>query len=323
MISAGWNRGRVHGASTLAVQPEGLGRRRGTARGPVQTSPPEGPRPARPGTTHRGLLRSAIPELNLEIAAVAILLIGSAALVLLPDLLPAARSLPTSLALHTLAALMAALAAVILLAGLRRRLRSREHQAIAHALARERSRMAADVHDLIMQDLSFALANARTLVDDPQGSLRASTIVTAGERALAGARDVVSGLTERDSRPIVETIETSVRAAARHTRLTFDAEGVPASAPLDQTTRDALQHIAREAVTNAIKHSRANAVEVALAHSDEWQLTVRDDGRGFDAGRIGEGFGLASMHRQAHALGGALHVRSATGAGTTVEVRLP
>jgi signal transduction histidine kinase len=213
--------------------------------------------------------------------------------------------------------------ATLLPAGLRERLRSKERRAIAHALAHERRRMAADVHDLIMQDLSLALANARTLVDDPARAAQASMVVAAGERALAGARDVVSSLTERDSRPIVQTIEGCVRAAARRTPLTFDAERVPACAPLDEPTRAALQHIAREAVTNAVKHARANAVEVVLERAEEWRLTVHDDGHGFDANRIGDGFGLASMHRHAHALGGALHVRSADGAGTKVEAILP
>jgi two-component system NarL family response regulator len=151
--------------------------------------------------------------------------------------------------------------------------------------------MAADVHDLIMQDLSFALANARTLVDDPAQAPQATTVVTVGERALAGARDVVSALAERNPQPIVQTIEASVRAAARHVPLTFDAAGVPAAAPLDRQTRDALQHIAREAVTNAVKYARANAIEVVLARDDEWRLTIHDDGPGFDPDCIGEGFG--------------------------------
>jgi signal transduction histidine kinase len=147
--------------------------------------------------------------------------------------------------------------------------------------------------------------------------------VTAGERALAGARDVVSALTERDSQPIVQTVEASVRAAARHAPLTFHSGGVPPAAPLDRPTCDALQHIARESVTNAVKYARANTIEVVLAYDDEWRLTVHDDGGGFDANRIGEGFGLASMHRHAHALGGCLQVHSAADIGTTVEARLP
>jgi signal transduction histidine kinase len=195
-----------------------------------------------------------------------------------------------------------------------------ERRAPVHALEHERRRMAADVHDLIMQDLSFALANARTLVDDPARAESASTVVSAGERALAGARDVVSGLTTaQSSRPIAEAVEVSVRTAARHTPLRFHAAGSTLAAQPDEPTREALVHIAREAVTNAVKHARPGAIEVALERDDEWRLSVRDDGRGFDAARDG----LTSMRRQAEALGGALSLRSAVDGGTVVEASLP
>jgi signal transduction histidine kinase len=199
--------------------------------------------------------------------------------------------------------------------------------AATRLLAGERWQMATDVHDLIMQDLSLALANARALKDDDPVPSRAGLVVSALERALAGARDVLGGLSEHDTRPIAQTIEASVRAAARHTPLQFDGARVPSSAQPDPPTRAALVHIAREAVANAVKHARPNAIEVVLEHAGRWRLTVRDDGGGFDEApaappAIG-GFGLVSMRESAHALGGAVHVGSATGAGTTVEAVLP
>jgi signal transduction histidine kinase len=123
--------------------------------------------------------------------------------------------------------------------------------------------------------------------------------------------------------PVVETVEAGVRIAARHTPLSFDADGVPAGAQPDQATLDTLVHVAREAVTNAIKHADPIAIEVVLEYADEWRLRVRDDGRGFDASDAGGGFGLESMNRHAHALGGSLRVTSAAGVGTTVEAILP
>jgi signal transduction histidine kinase len=197
-----------------------------------------------------------------------------------------------------------------------------ERHARVHALAHERNRVAADVHDLIMQDLSLALAHARTLVDDPAYAPRVGTVVTAGERALANARVLINGLAERDCQPIAEAVEESVRAAARHTSLTFHAAGAGTPAEPDELTRDTLVHIAREAVTNAVKHARPGAIEVTLGHDDEWRLTVRDDGRGFDSSGGGEGFGLASMRRHAEALGGVLRIHSDDGS-TTVEASLP
>ncbi len=198
-------------------------------------------------------------------------------------------------------------------------------QAATRLLARERWQMATDVHDLIMQDLSLALANARALSDDPSSTARAATVVSALERALAGARDVLGGLSEHDTRPIAQTIEASVRSAARQTPLRFDAARVPSTAQPNRPTREALVHIAREAVTNAVKHARPKAIEVVLEHAGQWRLTVRDDGGGFQEAPAATpaGFGLVSMRESAHVLGGAVHVGSAAGAGTTVEAVLP
>jgi signal transduction histidine kinase len=196
----------------------------------------------------------------------------------------------------------------------------------AQALEHERRRVAADVHDLIMQDLSLALANARTLASDVSAMPSASLVVSAGERALAGARVVVNGLTgdsERQSESIVRAIEASAQAAARSTRLIFDANGVPHSARPDRPTREALVHVVREAVTNATKHACPNAIEVTLQYTGLWRLTVRNEGDGFDAKSTGNGFGLTSMRAQVLALGGVLHVSSAANRGTTVEVVLP
>ena len=197
-------------------------------------------------------------------------------------------------------------------------------QELAEALAGERRRMAADVHDLIMQDLSFALATARTLAADPASAPQASIVVAAGERALAGARDVIDGLVERDCKPVVEAVEAVARTAARSVPLSFDARGVTTSAQPDQLTLQTLLHVGREAVTNAVKHADPQLVEVRLVHADEWRLQVRDHGRGFDPSQADGGFGLESMRRHAQTLGGALRVVSALGGpGTSVEVVLP
>ena len=190
------------------------------------------------------------------------------------------------------------------------------------ALALERQRIAAEIHDLVMQDLAFALASARGLAEDPAHALHASAVVAAGERALTGARDIVGALLGRDRTPVVQAVRDSAQTAARHVPLSFDAGGVPAADQPDQATLDTLVHVAREAVTNAVKHASPGAIEVVLEHEDEWRLLVRDDGCGFDASAVEGGFGLESMVRQARWLGGALLVRSAP-AGTIVEVVLP
>jgi signal transduction histidine kinase len=214
----------------------------------------------------------------------------------------------------------------ILLAGalvrpsLRRRVLRR---AAADALAEERRRLAADVHDLVMQEIAIAVAAARALLDDPAPTPEVGSVLAAGERALAGARAIVSGLGKRCHEPAATVVEKSVRGAARHARLSFDAGGVAADEHADAATCDALTHIGREAVTNAVKHGAPTAIAVVLDHEDEWRLTVQDDGRGFDAASVRRGFGLGSMRASATALGGSLRLHSAPGAGTMVEAVLP
>jgi signal transduction histidine kinase len=182
--------------------------------------------------------------------------------------------------------------------------------------------VAADVHDLVMQDLSYALASARALEDDPAIALRASAVVTAAERALAGAREVLESLSKRNRKPVADAVEHSVRAAARATPCTFDSSTSSDAQP-DQATFDALVHIAREAVTNAVKHGRSSAVAVVLEHRDEWYLQIDDDGCGFDPAEPTKGFGLKSLARHAQALGGSLVVTSTPGQGTIVKAQLP
>jgi signal transduction histidine kinase len=83
--------------------------------------------------------------------------------------------------------------------------------------------------------------------------------------------------------------------------------------------------IAREAVGNAIKHSAANEVQVRLwTHDGRVELSISDDGNGFDQGAIPPGhFGLTLIRERAEALSGELDIRSGFGQGTTVSVRAP
>lgn len=192
--------------------------------------------------------------------------------------------------------------------------------AIASAVDQERRRIAADVHDLIMQDLALALAGARMLADDTPG---ARTVVDAGERALASARDLVGGLSISRSEPIALALTASAEQAARTVPITVLAQDVPPLPQPDAQTFATLVHVAREAVTNAVKHGRPTKIEVVLECPEDWRLRIRDDGCGFDTEDDVQGFGLQSMRRQAHALGGRLRITSDADTGTTVEALLP
>jgi signal transduction histidine kinase len=87
-----------------------------------------------------------------------------------------------------------------------------------------------------------------------------------------------------------------------------------------------IYHISREAVMNSMKHAQAETIRIALESvEDSVELTISDDGVGFDAEGPGpEGhFGMTMMRERAQVAGGTYTIQSAAGQGTTITVRFP
>jgi two-component system nitrate/nitrite sensor histidine kinase NarX len=81
--------------------------------------------------------------------------------------------------------------------------------------------------------------------------------------------------------------------------------------------------ISREALYNIAKHAQASRVELVLEQEEGYfELTIRDDGRGFDPGMVGSGhYGLSMMHERAEAVGAQLSIKSQPGHGTELTIR--
>jgi signal transduction histidine kinase len=78
-----------------------------------------------------------------------------------------------------------------------------------------------------------------------------------------------------------------------------------------------------EGLTNALKHARADQVEVGLSrHNGLLEVEIRDHGSGFDP-RGTTGFGLATLRDRMAVLGGQLNIESSPGAGARLSMRLP
>jgi signal transduction histidine kinase len=199
---------------------------------------------------------------------------------------------------------------VLLLVGAVREIRAYWEGQAALAVARERQRLARDLHDGVVQELGWI----RSAVD--RGA-PADAVSAAADRALAEARRALTTLTESSD----ESLAVVVGRVASEVGDRYD---VPIRLALDESAevpsahREDLVRLAREAVVNAARHSGSPTVQVTLSHR---RLTVGDDGGGFDPayGRPG-GFGLTSMRERADAIGAALTISSAPGHGTCVEV---
>src|SRR5262249_39653939 len=103
-----------------------------------------------------------------------------------------------------------------------------------------------------------------------------------------------------------------------------------ADTPVGYVSDDAalcLYRIAQEAIHNSCRHGKASHTSVVLGRTPSaLELTVTDDGVGFDPARVrraGNGLGLVSMDERVRLANGSLAVESTRGQGTTVSVRLP
>jgi signal transduction histidine kinase len=193
------------------------------------------------------------------------------------------------------------------------------------ATIEERRRVARDLHDGMAQELAFIASQARWLDSDANPANRAQLIASAAQRALDESRRAIAALTRPMGEPLDVAIAQAAEDVARRldVQLDFAADDQLAT---DDSTREALVRIVREAVSNAGRHSGGSRVEVRLRRRDGVLLCVHDDGSGFDtdavAHRAGH-LGLVSMRERAEACGGSFSIRSANACGTTVEVWVP
>ncbi len=192
----------------------------------------------------------------------------------------------------------------------------------------ERRRLERDLHDGAQQHLVALTVNlslAHTIVD--RAPDRAAAVVFAQSAAARVAIETLSTL----SRGIYprqladEGLGAALRAAVAGSSLaiTVDTRGVPRlSGPVEA----ALYFCCMEAVQNAAKHSGAGTVAVRVAEDrNGWQLTVSDDGTGFDRAHaaLGTGAGLANMRDRLDAVGGKVEVASQARIGTMVTATIP
>ncbi|WP_460798546.1 sensor histidine kinase [Microbacterium sp. GXF0217] len=188
----------------------------------------------------------------------------------------------------------------------------------------ERERLARDVHDTIAQSLTSIVMLAERARRD--GSPQTIALIEDAARdALREARALVV-LESPATDPTGSLAPALHRLGARFAEETGTAVHVDASectAPRD--VQVVLLRCAQEGLANVRKHARATTVHLTLRIDADAALTVRDDGRGLDGTRIGDGngFGLAGMRERVALVGGILEVGDAEPAGTALTVRIP
>ena len=199
------------------------------------------------------------------------------------------------------------------------------------SLLEERERIAMDLHDGVIQALfvvGLSLQTAQAVANDPaEVATRLEDAVGSIDRAIRDLRDYIFGLQPPEVAD--DQLERALREVAvvfqRAGDLTISVDVDPATASrLTDHSPDVIQ-AAREAVSNAVRHSGADELTLRLS-VDEGRslLEVTDNGSGFDIHEAeGHGHGLTNLRARAEALGGTLQIDTRPGQGSAVRIRIP
>jgi signal transduction histidine kinase/ligand-binding sensor domain-containing protein len=223
------------------------------------------------------------------------------------------------------------------------RLRQLQHQFNigVEAEVHERTRIARDLHDTLLQTLHglmFQFQAVRNLLprrpDEAMQSL--DNAISDTERALAESRDTIQGL--RSEALARGDLAEILMAASRELANSGSAErGSPAFELIEEgerrtltpTAKSEVCRIAFEILRNVYRHAHANRIEVEIRYDDlVLRLRIRDNGRGIDPKVLKEGgisghWGLRGIRERAQRIAARLDFWSEVGAGTEVQLTVP
>lgn len=202
------------------------------------------------------------------------------------------------------------------------------------AVSEERNLLAEELHDSIAQSLAFLNIQAQMLQD----SLRSGNMIEASSE-LARIREgiqesyddvrelLVHFRTRVDAGNLQSAIASALEKFEGQTGIATSLERLGAGDVMPTQNTIQILHIVQESLSNVRKHAGATRVAVNIQRGEACEISVRDNGRGFDPGNSDiDGdthVGIKIMRERAHRIGGRLDIQSQPGTGTTVTLILP
>ncbi|TAK59947.1 MAG: PAS domain S-box protein [Dehalococcoidia bacterium] len=215
----------------------------------------------------------------------------------------------------------------------RRRLEDERQRLRAEAEAeRTRQRMAMDLHDGIIQSIYAVGLNLEAAADDI--ATNPGEVAARIDRAIDDLNDTIGDIRAyimelrpaRFSGEVAESLTGIAHEFRVNSLIETTIDVTQALPPLTSEGGSALFHIAKEALNNIRRHSRATSVEITLRAVDgAVQLDIADNGAGFDQSHTHaeQHNGLRNMASRARTAGGTLNIESTPRAGTRIRVEIP
>lgn len=196
------------------------------------------------------------------------------------------------------------------------------HQAAEDAVARERARIARELHDGIATELAGAISLFKVYLEkhrgEPDETLK--NVFDILERSLKRVRESLADMRPAAIGPdgLVHDLRRQAEEFTRVYGIRIELSSNGAEDLLSQQQREVVALVVHEALTNVRRHSGSSIVRVKLGFAAHpFLIEVSDEGRGFGSVPAG-GYGLMGMRERAAGIGGRLEVVSTPGRGTTV-----
>jgi len=200
----------------------------------------------------------------------------------------------------------------------------------------ERKRLAAELHDGLGQDLLVINNELQQFMEQRTDHHEAlEQIASLLQESIEGVREIASNLHPHhlDRLGFSAAGEAMTENISRSTGMTINTCCDTIDSVLPKETEIHMYRIIQEGLTNVVRHADAKNVSVRVKkNSRSIEITVSDDGKGFDQEEMSErlsnrgsgggfrGFGLSSMTERARIIGGEIEIKSSPGEGTTVHV---
>ncbi|MDX6613650.1 MAG: hypothetical protein QOD75_2836 [Blastocatellia bacterium] len=192
----------------------------------------------------------------------------------------------------------------------------------------ERGELARELHDQLGQSLVAISLNLQAIEGELSRPPRARVLESTQmiKKMIEQVRTLAFELRPAilDEFGLVEALRNLVTRHGQRAGVHVSFTARPNDARAPEEIETACFRIVQEAMSNVAQHARARHVEVALtAQDNSLEVTVRDDGVGFDLQRKRTGLGLMGMDERAELAGGSVESESVPGAGTTVRACFP
>lgn len=220
--------------------------------------------------------------------------------------------------------LVEALASVAAAAVETARLRTRLEEV---AVTEDRQRIGRDLHDSIIQDLfgtGLQLQGLATRTSDEIVRSGLDEAVDRIDRTIESLRGIVANLKPEGAGTLADILKTHLSRLSSPYDIVVDVAVVPTGLRIDSEMVDSIHPMIIEGVSNALRHSGSETVDVRVEQlGNRLLISVTDQGSGFDPEKVSGGMGIRNVRDRAGALGGEVTIRSVRGVGTVLEVVVP